>query len=389
MWFFKCPEFFFGEDALSQLGNLSGQRAFIVTDANLLELGYVAQVQQVLATAVPHHHIFAEVEPDPSLETVQRGAAAMLAFQPDWIIGLGGGSCMDAAKAMWVLYERPDLTPDAISPMMELGLRQKARLVCIPTTAGTGSESNYGIVLTDTAEHRKLTLANREATPDIAIVDPAFTTNLPPGVTADTGIDVLTHAIEAYSCTWANDFTDGLCLQAARMVFAYLPSAIKNGAHDPMAREKMANAAAIAGMTLGNSQVALAHALGHAAGAIFRQIPHGRITAIFLPYTIEFVANGGDSRYTDLALALGLPNGDEAVAAQNLATAVRGLMHEVRLPTSLKEAGINLGEWEAALPVMCEHVDVDANLLMSRRIPSLEEIEQLFRYAYAGQEIDF
>ncbi len=389
MWFFKCPEFFFGEDALSQLGNLTGRRAFIVTDANLLELGFVAQVQQALVTAVPHHHIFAEVEPDPSLETVQRGAAAMLEYEPDWIIGLGGGSCMDAAKAMWVLYERPDLPPDAISPMMELGLRQKAQLICIPTTAGTGSESNYGIVLTDTGEHRKLTLANREATPDIAIVDPAFTTNLPPGVTADTGIDVLTHAIEAYSCTWANDFTDGLCLQAARMVFAYLPSAIKNGANDPIAREKMANAAAIAGMTLGNSQVALAHALGHAAGAIFRQVPHGRITAIFLPYTIEFVANGGDSRYTDLALALGLPNGDETSAAQNLATAVRGLMHEVRLPTNLKDAAIALAELEAALPLMCEHVDVDTNLLMSRRIPTLEEIEQLFRYAYAGQEVDF
>jgi alcohol dehydrogenase class IV len=389
MWFFKCPEFFFGEDALSQLGNLSGERVFIVTDANLLQLGYVAQVQQALGTAVPHHHIFAEVEPDPSLETIQRGAAAMLNYKPDWIIGLGGGSCMDAAKAMWVLYERPDLSPDEISPMLELGLRRKARLICIPTTAGTGSESNFAIILTDTAEHRKLTLANRETTPDIAIVDPALTAQLPASVTADTGIDVLTHAIEAYSCTWANDFTDGLCLQAARMVFAYLPRTIKNGANDPLAREKMANAAAIAGITLGNSSVALAHAMGHAAGAIFRQIPHGRITAIFLPYTIEFVANGGDSRYTDLALALGLPNGDEQAAAQNLATAVRGLMHEVRLPTCLRDAGISLAELEAALPLLCEHVDVDANLLMSRRIPSLEEIEQLFRYAYTGQEIDF
>lgn len=389
MWFFKCPEFFFGDDALSQLAELPIKRAFIVTDANLLALGFVEKVQTALGTAVPPTHVFAEVEPDPSLETVQRGAQAMLAWEPDWIIGLGGGSCMDAAKAMWVLYERPDLSPEDISPMLDMGLRQKARLICIPTTAGTGSESNYGIVLTDTAEHRKLTLASREATPDIAIVDPALTANLPAQITADTGIDVLTHAIEAYSCTWANDYTDGLCLQAARMVFNYLPRAVKHGAADPEAREKMANAAAIAGMTLGNSEVALAHAMGHAAGAIFRQIPHGRITAVFLPVTIEFVANGDDSRFADLAMALGLPNGNERQAASNLATAVRGLMREISQPTSLQEAGIPLEDLEAALPTLCAHVDMDANLLMSRRIPETADIEQLFRYAFTGQEVDF
>ncbi|MEZ4595134.1 MAG: iron-containing alcohol dehydrogenase, partial [Chloroflexota bacterium] len=150
MWFFKCPEFFFGEDALSQLEMLPGKRAFIVTDANIAKLGFPDIVQKTLANADIESQIFAEVEPDPSLQTVQRGANAMLAYEPDWIIGLGGGSSMDAAKAMWILYERPGIEPESISPMEDLGLRQKAKLICIPTTAGTGSESNYGIVLTDT-----------------------------------------------------------------------------------------------------------------------------------------------------------------------------------------------------------------------------------------------
>lgn len=389
MWFFKCPEFFFGEDALSQLEMLTGKRAFIVTDANIVRLGFADLVQQTLAGANIDSQIFAEVEPDPSLQTVQRGAQAMLNYKPDWIIGLGGGSSMDAAKAMWILYERPDIEPEAISPLEDLGLRQKARLICIPTTAGTGSESNYGIVLTNTAEKRKLTLGSREATPDIAIVDPLFTKNLPASITADTGIDVLSHAIEAYSCSWANDFTDGLCLQVVQMVFNYLPRAVANGPHDEEAREKMANAASIAGITLGNSQVALAHALGHSAGALFKTIPHGRITAIFLPYTIEFVANSGLGRYADLAAMIGQGASDETEAAQKLANATRALMRQVNLPTSLQEAGVSAAELEAQMETLCEHVLIDTNTLMSRRIPELDEVEKLFQYAFDGRSVDF
>ncbi|MAT96889.1 MAG: alcohol dehydrogenase [Anaerolineaceae bacterium] len=389
MWFFKCPEFFFGEDALSQLEMLPGKRAFIVTDANIAQLGFADLVQKTLASANIDSQLFAKVEPDPSLQTVQQGAKAMLKYEPDWVIGLGGGSSMDAAKAMWILYERPDIEPESISPMEDLGLRQKARLICIPTTAGTGAESNYGIVLTDTAAKRKLTLGSREATPDIAIVDPLFTKNLPAAITADTGIDVLSHAIEAYSCSWANDFTDGLCLQATRMVFNYLPRAVTDGPNDEEAREKMANAASIAGMTLGNSQVALAHALGHSAGALFKTIPHGRITAIFLPYTIEYVANGGVGRYADLAAMIGHAASDEAEAAQKLAAATRDLMRQVKLPTSLQEAGISADELETNMETLCEHVMIDTNTLMSRRIPELAEVEKLFQCAYDGRSIDF
>lgn len=389
MWFFKCPEYFFGEDALSQLEMLAGERAIIISDEHILQLGYVDVVRDALNTAVSATQLFTEIEPDPSLQTVQRGANVMLEFEPDLIIALGGGSVMDAAKAMWVLYERPDVEPDSINPFDDYGLRQKARLVCIPTTAGTGSESNYGIVLTDTAEKRKLTLATREATPDIAIVDPQFTQNLPRQITADTGIDVLTHAIEAYTCTWANDFTDGQCLQAAQMVFTYLPRAVANGANDEEAREKMANAASIAGMTLGNSQIALAHAMSHSVGAIFKHLPHGRITGLLLPYSIEFVANGGNGRYQDLARWLGLPSDNDLEAARQLAQAVRALLQEIGQPTNMQEAGIERAQLEANMELIVEHVEMDANLLMSRRIPETEEVEKLLWYAYEGKLIDF
>jgi alcohol dehydrogenase class IV len=332
---------------------------------------------------------FSEVEPNPSLQTVERGAEVMRAYKPDWIVGLGGGSSMDAAKAMWILYERPDVSPDAINPLDELGLRQKARLICIPTTAGSGSEASYGVVLTDTEGHRKLTLGTREVMADLAIVDPRFTSQLPKQLTADTGIDVFSHAIEGFSSSWANDLTDGCCLQAARLVFEFLPRAVAAGSEDPEAREKMANAATLAGMALGNSQVALAHAMGHSAGVQFPQISHGRITAVFLPGTIEYVARGGNGRYLELATILHLPDADEAQSAASLSLATRKLMGQIGLPTSLEAAGIAEGEFEAALPLMCQVVDVDVNTLMSRRIPEYDHIERLFRYAYKGWPVDF
>ncbi|MCA9938072.1 MAG: iron-containing alcohol dehydrogenase [Anaerolineales bacterium] len=389
MWFFRSPHVYFGEDALSHLAEVQGRRAFIVTDEVLLGLGFPQRVQAYLEDAGISSTIFAAVEPQPSLQTVQRGAAAMLDYAPDWVIGLGGGSCMDAARAMWILYERPDIDPAAISPMELLGLRQKARLMCIPTTAGTGSETGYAVVLTDTVEQRKLTLGSPEATADLALVDPAFTLHLPRQATADTGIDVLTHAIEGYTCQWANDFTDGPCLKAIDLVFRYLPRAVAQGAADAEAREKMANAAAIAGLALGNSNVALAHALGHSAGALFHDLPHGRITALFLPYTIEFVAPVGTARYQEIAHMLRLPAAGEAEGAASLAEAVRRLMQEVGLPLCLRDAGISPDQFAANLQPMCERADTDTNILMSRRLPETEEVQRLFEYAYDGRSIDF
>lgn len=388
MWFFNSPEIVFGEDALSYLEELEGRRAFIVTDAHIVNLGFPERVQEHLRKAGIESMVFAEVEPEPSLQTVRRGAEAMRAYEPDWVIGLGGGSCMDAAKAMWILYERPDMQPDAISPLETLGLRKKARLICIPTTAGTGAEVTWAIVLTDREEGRKLGLGTREAMADIAIVDPVFTMHLPRDLTAATGMDVLTHAVEGFSSTWANDFTDGLCLQATRLVFEYLPRAVEHGADDSEAREKMANAATIAGLGFGNSMAALAHALGHSAGALFH-IHHGRVVGIFLPYTIEYTVNGGVGRYRDLAAFLGLPAGSEEEAGRALAVAIRDLARRIGEPLSLAEAGVSGEDFERELERACDFAEADPTIVTARRIPTRKELERLFRYAFDGKPIDF
>ncbi len=271
----------------------------VISDANLVKLGMVERIRTALEPSGMDVQVFHDVEPDPSLETVRKGAEFLLQHNPQWIIAVGGGSVLDAAKGMWVLYERPDMDPSGINPIETLHLRQKARFVAIPTTTGTGSEATWAIVLTDSAERRKLGLGSRETMPDIAILDPELVATLPPRLTADTGLDALTHAVEGYTSSFHNDFCDGLCLQAARLIFEYLPRAVADGS-DLEARTHTQNAATIAGLGFGNSMAALAHGMGHALGGVFH-VPHGRAVALFLPYTIEFTARRRLLRYQELA----------------------------------------------------------------------------------------
>jgi alcohol dehydrogenase class IV len=394
MWFFNSPEIVYGEGALDYLDELGGRRALIVTDPQLHALGFTARVAEHLRRAGLEVTHFAEVEPEPSLETVIRGAEAIRAFAPDWIVGLGGGSAMDAAKAMWVLYERPDVAPDAISPLVKLGLGTRARLITIPTTAGTGAEVTWALVLTDQVEGRKLGLGNRETMATLAIVDPALTAGMSPRLTADTGLDVLTHAVEGYTSSWHNDFSDGLCLKAIQMVFAYLPRAVADGG-DMEAREKMAVAATIAGLGFGNSMAGLAHAMGHALGAVFHQ-PHGAAVGLYLPYTIKFVANGGAGRYADIAHALHLPAANslsgtfrEQTAAAALTGAIRDLMRQIGVPTTAAEMEIAPAEHEAALERLCDLAEGDTQIVTSARIPERGELAALFRAAYEGRLVDW
>jgi alcohol dehydrogenase class IV len=388
MWFFNSPEIVYGEDALSYLGDLPGGRAFIVTDATLYRLGFTAQIEAHLERAAITSTVFAEVEPEPSLQTVQRGASLLRDDAPDWIIALGGGSVLDAAKAMWALYERPDLEPESLSPTYRLNLH-KAKLIAIPTTSGTGSEATWMVVLTDLAQGRKLGLGNRELMPTIAIVDPALTQHLPAQLTADTGIDVLTHAIEAYTNNWHNDFCDGLALQATQLVFRYLPRAVTNGAADCEARERMANAATIAGLAFGNSFAGLAHALGHSLGAYFK-VPHGRTVGLFLPYTMEFILNGETSRYGDLARFLSLTTSqDETTASRLLIQEIRALERTVGQPTTLAELGISVTTLAEALPQLVTNAETDNSLLATPRMPETVDLQRLFEYAHRGQTVDF
>jgi alcohol dehydrogenase class IV len=388
MWFFKTPEIVFGEDALFYLEGLRGERAFVITDAQLRRLGLVQQVEEHLRRAGMEVHVFDMVDPNPTVDLVRIGADGIRAFNPDWIVAVGGGSVIDAAKAIWVLFERPDLDPLAISPVEPLGLRRRARMVAIPTTSGTGSEATWAIVLTDPQARRKLGVGSRENMPDIAIVDPAMAMDLPPRLTADTGMDALSHALEGYVSTWRNPFSDAMCLHAAHLIFVYLPRAYRDGARDPEARAHMHLAATMAGIGFGNAMVGLAHSLGHALGARF-DIPHGQAVGLFLPYVIEFNAQAAADRYARLLHAIGRPGPNDPEAPFYLSRAVLELLETVEQPQTIAACGIPRDDFEADLPTLVEYALEDAGTLTNPRSPTKEEVEHLLLYAYEGKMVDF
>lgn len=394
MWHFVSPNIVFGEGALNSLEELIGKRALIITDNNLVQIGIADQVASYLKKAGFDIQVFDEVEPDPTTQTVIKGAAAASEFKPDWIVGLGGGSPLDAAKAAWVLYERPDLQPAEINPFIKLGLREKSRLITIPTTSGTGAEVTWGIVLTDAENQRKMGLGNRENAADIAIVDPVMATGMPPRLTADTGMDALTHAIEGFICTWHTDITDGLCLNAARDILKYLPRAYEASQSDnpdqdhyKKAREKMHNAASSAGLGFGNAMASIAHAMGHTLGSIFH-LPHGRAVGLLLPYTIEFTAQDAPQRINELTAALGIQS-PEGKAGPALASHIREISRAIGLPGNIADAGIEESEFISQLDKLVDDAFNDTQMITAARTPSFEELEQLFKTAYHGQPIDF
>ncbi len=291
---------------------------------------------------------------------------------------------------MWILYERPDMAPEEINPFDDLGLRQKARMIAIPTTSGTGSETTWAVVLTEGHEQRKVSTGAPECTPDIAIVDPVFATRMPPRLTADTGLDALTHAIEGYTSTWHNDFADGLCLKAAQMIFTYLPRAYADG-NDLEAREKMHNAGTLAGLGFINSLVAAAHALGHSLGAVFH-LPHGRAVSLFLPYTVQFNVRGDQpTRYGAISRFLGLPATDEQQGASSLVSAIRDLERQVGQPLSIREALPDLthDEFAGQLDKLVDNAEMDATIIASTRDLTADDTRRLFEYAFEGKDVNF
>ncbi len=389
MWYFSSPEIVFGEDALSHLAGLQGRTAMLVTDATLVRLGMAARVLDLLAQTGMRVCVFDQVEPEPSLEVVRRGAETLRECGADWIIALGGGSVIDAAKGMWVLYASPGTEVEGINPVERYDLRRKARLAAIPTTSGTGSETTWAIVLSHPQERRKLGLGTREAVPDLSILDPSLVADLPAQLTADSGLDALVHAIEGYTASFHNDFSDGLCLQAAGLVLRSLERAYHNP-HDREARERMHNAAAIAGLGFGNAMAGLAHGLGHALGGVF-SIPHGRAVALFLPYTIEYTAIGADvpARYAELAYHLRLPCGSEQQAAAALAEEVRRLSRSLGQPLCARDCGISEEDYRQALPLLVDNALNDTSTIMAARVPGSRDLQRLFEAAYFGAPVEF
>ena len=390
VWWFYVPRIIFGEDALSELETLSGKKAFIVTDKVINSIGLPMKVCSILTNKQWEAAIWDGVEPDPKISTVKAAAEAIKMFGADWIIAVGGGSVMDTAKAAWVLYEKPEIDLRALTPFDELGLRAKAKLLCIPTTAGTGSEATKAIVIRDDDTGRKFATINPELTPDIAILDPEFVVGLPKELTAYTGMDALTHAVEGYISIWKNDFSDGSSLQAVKMVFEWLPRSIED-LTDLESREKMLVAACLAGMSFGNSQAALAHSLGHSMGSVLRT-HHGMSVGMALPYTVEFNCidnEGAAKQYSELAGMIGVSGKDNKDTSMKFAGAIRELMTRIGSPQSFKEAGVMKKDFTAGLDKMIEFAMMDTSLTMNPRNIDSGEIRKMYQYMFDGKIIDF
>ena len=390
MWNFACPLIVYGDNALDYLAQVKGKKAFIVTDKNIVKLGLAKLVTDQLDAVNIKWKIFDEIEPEPSLDTIKKGGGAVGKYQPDWVIGIGGGSCMDAAKAIICLLARPDLEPEAVSVLETFNFREKAKLMAIPTTSGTGAEATWAVVLTDTKDNRKLGLGSTEDMPDIAILDPVMVAGLPPQITADTGMDVICHAIEGYTSTWGTSMTLGPGLIATRLTLDYLVRAYKNG-NDLDARKEMMYAATLGGMSFGNSMAGLGHSTGHALGALFH-IPHGRAVGLFLPYTMEYLMNGSDdtlAKYAEMARYCRVASGSDKECANALVARVRALAKDIRQPLSVKDCGIEKTKYEQSMPGLVERALNEVMTMTVTRVPGEEDLGKIFRYAYEGKGIDF
>jgi alcohol dehydrogenase class IV len=388
---FTLPrDLYYGKGSLEVLKTFKGKKAFVVVGGGSMKrAGFLDKTVSYLKEAGMEVQLFENVEPDPSVETVMRGAAAMREFQPDWIVAIGGGSPIDAAKAMWVFYEYPDTTfEELIIPFNFPELRQKAKFIAISSTSGTATEVTAFSVITNYQTGIKYPLADYNITPDIAILDPLIAETMPPKLTAHTGMDALTHAIEAYVSTLNSPFTDPLALKAIKMVFDYLPDSYKG---DMNAREQMHYAQCLAGMAFTNALLGIVHSMAHKTGAAFAtgHIPHGCANAIFLPYVISFNTKEAKARYAEIARFVGIEGKDD----EELVTKLRQKINEYNalfdIPTNLKAFGIEEAEFKEKVAAIAKNAVADACTGSNPRPITVAEMEKLLTYIYYGTEVDF
>ena len=390
---FTLPrDIYHGAGCLEELKNLKGKKAILVLGGGSMKrFGFVDRALEYLKEAGMEVRLFENVEPDPSVETVKKGAQAMLEFEPDWIISMGGGSPIDAAKAMWAFYEYPDITfEDLITPFSFPTLRTKAKFCAIPSTSGTATEVTAFSVITDYEKGIKYPLADFNITPDVAIVDPDLAQTMPAKLTAHTGMDALTHAIEAYVSTANCEFTDALALRAIQMVFDYLPDSFKG---DKVAREKMHDAQCMAGMAFSNALLGIVHSMAHKTGAAFStgHIPHGEANAIYLPYVIKYNSKDEEAakRYANIAKFIGLEGSTTEELIQALRDKIDSYNVILNIPKTLKDFGIVEDEFKEKLSNIATNAIGDACTGSNPRQPSQEEMEKLLTCIYYGNEVDF
>ena len=389
---FTLPrDIYYGRGALDELKNLQGKKAIIVVGGGSMKrFGFLDRVVANLKEAGMETKLFEGVEPDPSVETVMKGAAAMREFEPDWIVSIGGGSPIDAAKAMWAFYEYPETKfEDLITPFKFPTLRTKAKFVAIPSTSGTATEVTAFSVITDYQKGIKYPLADFNITPDVAIVDPDLADTMPKTLTAHTGMDALTHAIEAYVSTLHTPFTDPLALKAIHMVFDYLPASYEG---DKNAREQMHYGQCLAGMAFTNALLGIVHSMAHKTGAVFStgHIVHGCANAMYLPYVIQYNAKEPEAkkRYAEIARSVGMTGSEDELVNQ-LCAKIDEFNIKLNIPKTLKEFGIKENEFKEKLPTFAANAVGDACTGSNPRSITPKEMEKLFTAIYYGEKVDF
>ncbi len=379
---FQTQELYHGLGSLSELKNISGKKAIIVIGgSSVKENGSLARVEAILDEINIAHTVFSGVEPDPSIETVRKGAKAFEEFQPDWIIGLGGCSAIDAAKVMWALYEHPELTFDDMIKIAGIPpLRKKARFVAIPSTSGTGTEITALAVITDREKGVKYPIVSYELLPDLAIVDGELCKSMPKSVTANTGLDALTHCVEAYVSNIDDNYADAFAKGGIELVFNNLEKAYNNPDCGET-RQNMHDASCLGGFAFTNVWLGIAHSLAHQIGAVYG-IPHGCANAIVLPNVIRFNATVTD-RYNNLAQLIGKNSTEE------FAQAIEELRSNTGVVGSIKEYGVSEEEWNKHVKEMTKHAMADACTSFNPRVPTVEELEKVFTSCYQGEKVNF
>ena len=370
-----------GEDALEYLSTIDGKKAVLVTGGSSMKrFGFLEEAKAQLEKAGLEVDIIDGVEPDPSVKTCLEGGKRMEEFEPDWIIAIGGGSAMDAAKAMWVFYEYPGYDFTKLADFDNPALKNKARLICIPSTSGTASEITAFSVITDTEKEIKYPLVHPDFVPEVAILDTRIPAKMPEKVTAATGMDVMTHAVEAFVSTSADDFTDPYAIRAIELVFDNLEKAYKNGS-DMDAREKMHTASTIAGMAFTNASLGIVHSMAHKIGGVFH-LTHGEANAIMLPYIIDYNRKSCD-KYEKLEKILGI---------DDIAEEIRKLNEKVGIAPCIKEGEntvISEEDFLNHLDAMSENAYKDACTLTNPRETSASDIKKIYKASFYGEKIDF
>ncbi|MDK2928706.1 MAG: hypothetical protein PWP73_292 [Methanococcus sp.] len=385
---FTIPrDVYFGENAIEHLKSVKGTKAMIVIGSErLIKDGTVPKIQGLLKEANIETSIFSGVENDPSVTTVMKGVEDMNAFNPDLIVGIGGGSPIDAAKAMWIFYEYPEFTfEEAAKPFNLPELRQKARFIAIPTTSGTGSEVTSFSVITDNETGLKYPIADYNITPDVAIVDTNLVQSMTPTLVANTGMDALTHSFEAYVSTARNSITDALAMKSIEMTVDNLVNSYKG---DMKARKEMHIAQCLAGMAFSNAILGIVHSMAHKTGKIFN-IPHGLANAIYLPYAIQFNAKTAGAAYADIAKRLGLKGTTTDELVKSLIELVKDFRVAMNMPSTLKEFGISEEDFKSNLDKISEGAVADACTGTNPREISVDEMKKLFEAVYYGTEVNF